>query len=88
MRTRHYFIEGCVQGVYYRQATRAEARRLGLAGWVRNLPDGRVEALACGDADSLAAFECWLSEGPPRAQVAKVSAQDSDLPSGDDFVVR
>ena len=88
MKTRHYLVEGRVQGVCFRQSTRAEAVRLGLAGWVRNLPDGRVEALARGDLDGLMAFERWLAEGPPRAQVTQVAAQDSDASAGDEFVVR
>jgi acylphosphatase len=88
MKTRHYLVEGRVQGVCYRQSTRAEAVRLGLTGWVRNLSDGRVEALARGDAATLEAFERWLAEGPPRARVAKVSAADSVTAVGDGFVVR
>ncbi|MGE3772482.1 MAG: acylphosphatase [Gammaproteobacteria bacterium] len=87
MKTRHYLVEGRVQGVYYRQSTRLEAARLGLAGWVRNLPDGRVEVLARGASDGLEAFERWLAQGPSRAQVTRVSAQDSDAAVGDDFVV-
>ncbi len=88
MKTRRYLIEGRVQGVFYRQSTRHEARRLGLAGWVRNLEDGRVEVLARGPQELLEAFERWLAQGPPRAQVTGVSAQDSEIAAGDDFVVR
>lgn len=88
MKTRHYLVEGRVQGVYYRQSTRSVATRLGLAGWVRNLPDGRVEVLARGPHEGLEAFERWLAQGPPRAQVAGVSAQDSEAAVGDAFVVR
>lgn len=88
MKTRHYVIHGRVQGVFYRQSARAEATRLGLSGWVRNLPDGRVEAVASGTADALVAFERWLATGPPRAEVAGVDARDSDTAVDAGFVVR
>lgn len=88
MKTRHYFVAGRVQGVYFRQSTRLEAIRHGLAGWVRNLPDGRVEVLARGDVDALDSFARWLAQGPPRARVTDLSAQDSDAVVDDDFVVR
>ncbi len=88
MKTRRYLVEGRVQGVFYRQSTRLEAARLGLAGWVRNLADGRVEAVVRGDAAVLEAFERWLGQGPPRARVTRVSAQDSDEAVGGEFIVR
>lgn len=88
MPTRHYLVEGRVQGVCYRASARAEAARLGLAGWVRNLPDGRVEALARGDAAQLTAFERWLASGPPRAEVTQVNAHDSADDVADGFVIR
>ncbi len=88
MKTRRYLVSGRVQGVYFRQTARAEACRLGLAGWVRNLADGRVEALARGEASALAAFERWLTQGPPRARVTEVAGEDSAPYAGDGFVVR
>jgi acylphosphatase len=65
-------ISGRVQGVCFRAYTRDEARRLGLRGWVRNLPDGRVEALAQGDPARIGAFESWCHQGPPHARVQQV----------------
>jgi acylphosphatase len=65
-------ISGRVQGVCFRAYTRDEARRLGLKGWVRNLPDGRVEALAQGGPKELRIFESWCSQGPPHARVQDV----------------
>lgn len=62
-------VEGRVQGVGYRAATRREAQRLGLTGWVRNLPDGRVELLASGSPEALDALERWLWQGPAFARV-------------------
>lgn len=63
-------VEGRVQGVGFRQATRAKATALGLRGWVRNLPDGRVEGLASGHPVALGALRDWLALGPPAASVA------------------
>ena len=65
-------ISGRVQGVCFRAYTRDEARRLGLRGWVRNLPDGRVEAMAQGDPAKLRIFEAWCRQGPSHARVREV----------------
>ncbi len=73
---RHYFVSGQVQGVFYRALTESTARRLGLTGWVRNLPDGRVELVACGEETRLLALERWLWQGPPQAHVEEVTAQN------------
>ena len=61
--------EGRVQGVYFRQSTVGEARRLGVDGWVRNLPDGRVEAVFEGGAEAVARAVAYVRHGPPRALV-------------------
>jgi len=73
---RRYFASGTVQGVGFRHYTRREALRLGLTGWVRNLPDGRVEAVAAGSADQLDAFERFLRQGPPGASVTSLQVLD------------
>lgn len=65
----HVFVEGRVQGVFYRDSARRRAQELGLTGWVRNLPDGRVEAVLEGDESAVAAALAYLREGPPHAQV-------------------
>lgn len=67
--TKHFLISGRVQGVGFRQFVRAMAERLRVRGWVRNLSDGRVEALATGSAESLISFEAHLRAGPPNSQV-------------------
>ena len=78
---RRYIISGRVQGVGFRYFTEAAALREGLHGWVRNLPDGRVEALAEGDADALQRFERQVRHGPPAAQVEHVEVEET-VPSG------
>lgn len=64
-----FLVSGRVQGVYFRQSTAEQARQLGLSGWVRNLPDGRVEGLASGSKDALEALKVWLHRGPSVARV-------------------
>jgi acylphosphatase len=77
-------VAGRVQGVFYRSATADEARRLGLDGWVKNLPDGRVEVVAAGAASSVAALAHWLWQGPPAARVDAVQLEEwtADVPRG------
>lgn len=68
----HYLVTGRVQGVSYRASAHDVARRLGLGGWVRNTPQGKVELVACGDAADLHEFEMWLWQGPSQARVTAV----------------
>lgn len=69
-------VAGTVQGVYYRAAAAERAVALGLNGWVRNLPDGRVETVARGSLDALTEFAAWLWQGPPAARVASVQVEE------------
>ncbi len=89
MKAVHALVDGRVQGVTYRQATRSTARGLGLVGWVRNLPDGRVEVWAQGEDESVARMVDWLWAGPAGARVARV---ESDVVAIDqslnDFFIR
>lgn len=87
--TRHYLVSGRVQGVGYRWFAVEAARREGLAGHVRNLPDGRVEVMAEGDAEGLSRFETALWRGPSRGRVEQVVVSDTE-PLGlvDGFTVR
>lgn len=71
-----FFISGHVQGVWFRASTQDEAKKLGLTGWARNLPDGRVEVLACGERDSIEQLYHWLQQGPDLAQVEYVSRDE------------
>ncbi len=77
LRRVHLRITGLVQGVSYRASARDEARRLGVKGWVRNLPDGDVEALAEADVDVLEAFLSWAKHGPAEARVERVLVAES-----------
>ncbi len=82
-------VSGRVQGVGYRAAARAEAQRLGLAGWVRNLPDGRVELWAEGEAVQLERLLGWARRGPPGARVTEATAEWAEASGlGGDFQIR
>jgi len=80
---RRYVISGRVQGVGFRFFTEAAAAREALHGWVRNLPDGRVEIVAEGDAEALQRFERHMRHGPPGARIERVEVDHTE-PSGHD----
>jgi acylphosphatase len=69
---KHVWITGQVQGVFFRASAEEQGQALRLQGWVRNLPDGRVEALVQGDTDAVATFLAWCRRGPPMARVDHV----------------
>ncbi len=70
-----FVVSGRVQDVFFRASTREQAQRLGLRGHARNLPDGRVEVLAVGEADAIDALARWLQHGPPQARVDVVERE-------------
>jgi acylphosphatase len=72
VKTLHLQIQGRVQGVWFREAMRREAERLGVAGWVRNRPDGSVEAVAQGAPEAVDALIEWARTGPPQARVERI----------------
>jgi acylphosphatase len=89
MPVRRYLIEGRVQGVGFRHFTRKAAKGLGLSGFVRNLPDGSVEAVAAGPGEALEALERHLRQGPPASRVDTVQVVDVPNEPGDsEFSVR
>lgn len=72
----HLRVQGRVQGVSFRYYASREAARLGLAGWVRNAPDGTVEAEAEGDPAAVDRFIAWARSGPPSAEVERAEVED------------
>ena len=76
LRRVHVWVDGRVQGVFFRGATREQARALGISGWVRNLADGQVEIVAEGEHANIEAFLNWCERGPPRAQVDSVQVTE------------
>jgi len=66
-------VSGRVQGVFFRATAQRKALELKISGWARNLPDGRVEVLACGDEANVKELQDWLWQGPPHARVTDVS---------------
>ncbi len=83
MNCRRYIVRGRVQGVGFRWFVEAEARNLGLAGWVRNNPDGSVEVLAVGSREHLAALRGRLQQGPRASRVDAV--EESEAPPQPDL---
>ena len=78
----HVYVSGQVQGVFFRVETAQRARALGLGGFVRNAPDGRVEAVFEGDAADVDAMVAWCRLGPPLAHVDEIEAAD-EAPAGE-----
>lgn len=75
-------VEGLVQGVYFRDYAQKEARGLGLSGWVRNRPDGSVEAVLEGETEKIEQMLAWLHIGSPQAEVREVQVTE-EQPLGD-----
>ena len=85
---RHCFVSGRVQGVFFRAETGQQARGLGLTGWVRNVPAGRVEVMACGKPTDVEHLCAWLWHGPDFAEVTDVTCEPADDQGLDRFEVR
>ena len=88
LRSVHLRIKGLVQGVSYRASARDEALRSGLTGWVRNLPNGDVEAFAQGQTTAVAAFVEWCRTGPDEARVSEVEVTEAAAATVVGFEVR
>ena len=82
MRRVHVFVAGRVQGVFFRASCAREARAIGVAGWVRNAPDGRVEAVFEGSDAAVEAMIGWCRTGPVHARVDAVEIEE-EVPAGD-----
>ncbi|WP_043358890.1 acylphosphatase [Belnapia sp. F-4-1] len=88
MNAHHLRIEGRVQGVGYRAWMVHEARRLGLTGWVRNRPDGSVEAVVAGPEPAVQTLLTACRRGPLAARVDRIFEALTDLPEGEGFQQR
>ena len=84
----HVLVSGRVQGVYYRANTRDTARSLGVDGWVRNLVDGRVEAVFEGPSEAVEEMTEWCYEGSPAANVEDVAVEYEQPESVEGFEIR
>jgi len=87
-KTIHFVVSGRVQGVFFRFKTKQQANLYGIKGWVRNLPDGKVEGRATGEENSLEALSSWLQQGPEMARVLKVEIKESAFEEFEGFSIR
>jgi len=85
---RRVLVSGKVQDVFFRDSTQRQAERAGIAGWVRNTPDSRVEAVFEGDRDAVERMVAWCGEGPDSADVADVEAYNEQPEGLSGFTVR
>lgn len=83
----HAYVSGKVQGVWFRSETKKQAELLRLTGWTKNLSDGRVEVVACGDSDKVAVLQLWLRQGPPLAEVTDVTIETLPWKNYPDFQI-
>jgi acylphosphatase len=81
-------VSGRVQGVFFRDTCRRRAEATGVSGWVRNRPDGRVEALFEGAPAAVDALVAWCGQGPPHAAVETVEIFDEQLSGAEGFRLR
>jgi acylphosphatase len=87
MKTVNLIIKGKVQGVFFRQAAKEQAERLGITGWVKNISEGRVEVMASGDEEHLQDFIEWCHAGPRKADVEDVIITPLSEQKFDEFTV-
>ena len=78
MSTVHLIISGKVQGVFFRATAKEIADKLGVNGWVKNTPEGNVEAMATGTQEQIESFVAWCKKGPPKAKVENVEVSKAD----------
>lgn len=84
----HVFVSGRVQGVFYRSETAKAAQQLGVSGWVRNLPDGRVEVVFEGPQEAVESMVRWCHQGNPAARVSNVAVNYGQPEGLEDFEIR
>jgi len=82
-----YFVSGQVQGVFFRAGTQQQAMQLNLTGYARNLPDGCVKVVACGEHQALETLKAWLHQGPELAEVSEVVSEMLPVQEFTDFSI-
>ena len=87
-RCRRFVVTGRVQGVFFRASTRDVALELSLRGYAKNLHDGNVEVIACGQVDAIDKLAAWLREGPRMAAVAGVDEEQVEYRNFEGFATR
>ncbi len=85
--SRRFLVTGRVQGVFFRSSARDVAVQLSLTGYAKNLPDGSVEVVACGQSDKIDKLAAWLREGPRMASVASVDDEAVEIQEFDGFTM-
>jgi acylphosphatase len=88
MSSKRILVEGGVQGVFFRQSAKNKADELGVTGWVRNLPDGRVEIEAHGDKEAVDGLIEWCKDGPIHADVDDITTEDADHEDHGEFKIK
>ena len=88
MRAVRILVTGRVQGVFFRKSTLDQALRLGLKGYVMNLPDGRVLVEAGGEPAAIEALISWCRQGPPGARVQNIQVDETEAPDVPTFVIK
>jgi len=81
-------VTGKVQGVFYRAWAQGQARELGISGWIRNCPDGSVEAYLGGDENSVERMIARMRRGPSNAQVEEISVEEAPVEDSGRFELR
>ncbi len=81
-------VSGRVQGVYFRASTKEVSDRLGVVGWVKNLPTGNVLIHAQGSVEQISQVKEWCRQGPPLSKVAEIVVEDTELKPYKDFEIR
>lgn len=82
------YVTGKVQGVWFRASTKEQADRLSITGFAKNLPDGRVEVLACGEKEKVAELVKWLQHGPELAHVTHLQCEEESWQAQEGFNTR
>ena len=80
-------VKGHVQGVFYRANTEKQAKKIGITGWVKNLPNGDVEALLCGTESQIEELVSWMKMGPENSRVDEVIINNMELKTFSSFEI-